>query len=162
MMNAADTSSNPPPEEDHEEHQSGPARELTAHVLRMVETRVDAAGIAIQTEIDSFTSRLKLQVMAGAAIFFAVWAGIVLLAVVLPPEMRVPVLSVVVGLLVVVAVIALLVAKRKVASREVGSMAWFIESLKRDIDVFSRTLEKPHAPAPPPAAEQRSPDELAA
>jgi uncharacterized membrane protein YqjE len=144
-----------------EEQQSGPARELTLHLLRMLETRADAAGIAVQSEIESFGRRLQLRVIAGAAIFFAVWAGIVLLAIVLPPHLRVPVLSVVVALFVVGAVVALLIARRKVASREVGSMAWFLDGLKRDFEIFSRTLEKSHAPAPKPS-EQRSPDELAA
>lgn len=147
--------------EQPEEQSSGPARELTLHLLRMLETRADAAGIALQSEIDSFSRRLQLRVVAGAALFFAVWAGIVLLAIVLPPHLRVPVLSAVVALFVVGAVVALLIAKRNVASHEVGSMAWFLDGLKRDFEVFSRTLEKPQAPAPQPA-EERSPNELAA
>jgi uncharacterized membrane protein YqjE len=152
------------PVEQPENHHSGPARELTLHILRMLETRFDAAGIALQSEIDSFTRRLQLRVIAGAAIFFAVWAGIVLLAIVLPPHLRVPVLSVLVGVLVVGAVIALSIAKRKVASLEVGSMAWFLDGLKRDFEVFSRALEssQPPAPVPAPPAEERSPNELAA
>lgn len=149
------------PVEQPEEHSSGPARELTLHLLHMLETRADAAAIAVQSEIDSFSRRLQLRVVAGAAIFFAVWAGIVLLAIVLPPDLRVPVLSVVVALFVIGAVIALLMAKRNVASREVGSMAWFLDGLKRDFEVFSRALEKSQAPAPPPT-EARSPNELAA
>jgi len=153
--------------EQPEEH-SGPARELTLHLLRMLETRADAAGIALQAEIDSFSSRLLLKVIAGAAIFFALWAGIVLLAIVLPAELRAPVLAVVVGLFVIGAVVALVVAKRKVASREVGSMAWFLECLKLDLEVFSRALEKHQVPtaAPPPeppSEESRSaPNDLAA
>ena len=146
------------PEEEH----SGPARELTLHLLRMLETRADAAGIALQSEIQSFSARLQLRVLAGAAFFFAVWAGIVLLAIVLPPPMRVPVLSALVGLFVLGGVIALLVAKRKIDSAEVGSMTWFMDSLKLDFEVFSRVLEKHPAAAPPPPAEERSPDELAA
>jgi uncharacterized membrane protein YqjE len=150
-----------PQGEQPEESQSGPARELTLHLLRMLETRADAAGIALQSEIESISSRLQLRAIAGAAMFLAVWAGIVLLAIVLPPELRVPVLAGVVGLFVVVAVAAMLIARRRVASREVGSMTWFLESLKLDFEVFSRVLEKHHASAPPPA-EERSPDELAA
>lgn len=157
MMDAADDTQAEQPED----QQSGPARELTLHLLRMLETRAEAAGIALQSEIDGFSKRLQLNVVAGAAMFFALWAGIVLLAVVLPPHLRVPVLSVVVGLFALGALIAWLAAKRKIASREVGSMAWFLDSLKRDFEVFSRTLEKTHAP-PPPATEERSPDELAA
>jgi uncharacterized membrane protein YqjE len=149
-------------DEHTEEAHSGPARELTLHLLRMLETRADAAGIAVQSEIQSFSARLQLRVLAGAAMFFAVWAGIVLLAIVLPPHLRVPVLAALVGLFIIGGVIALLVAKRKVDSREVGSMTWFLESLKLDFEVFSRALEKPPAVAPPPPSEDRSPDELAA
>lgn len=148
-------------EQQPEDQQSGPARELTLHLLRMLETRAEAAGIALQSEIDGFSKRLQLNVVAGAAMFFALWAGIVLLAIVLPPHLRVPVLSVVVGLFALGALIAWLAAKRMVASREVGSMAWFLDSLKRDFEVFSRTLEKTPAP-PPPVTEERRPDELAA
>lgn len=144
-----------------EDNHSGPARELTLHLLRMLETRAEAGSIALRAEMQSFSARLQLRVIAGAAIFLAVWAGIVLLAIVLPPELRVPVLASLMGLLIVIAMIALLVAKRKVDSREVGSMAWFLESLKRDLEVFSRVLEKPQVTAPPPA-EPGSPDELAA
>ena len=154
--------------EQAEETPSGPARELTLHLLRMLETRADAASIALQSEIQSFSSRLQLRVLAGAAIFFAIWAGIVLLAIVLPPQLRVPVLAALVVLFVAGGVIALLVAKRKVDSREVGSLTWFLESLKLDLEVFSRALEKRRTtasqpqspPAPPP--EERSADELAA
>lgn len=161
MMDASDDT----PAAQSEDQHSGPARELTLHLLRMLETRADAAGIALQSEIDSFSKRLQLNVVAGAAIFFAIWAGIVLLAIVLPPHLRVPVLSAVVGLFAVGALIAWLAAKRKVASREVGSMAWFLEGLKRDFEVFSRALENSRAsapPPPPPTEEERSPDELAA
>jgi uncharacterized membrane protein YqjE len=160
MMDAG----NDTPAEQPEGNQSGPARELTLHLLRMLETRADAAGIALQSEIDSFSKRLQLRVVAGAAMFFAVWAGIVLLAIVLPPQLRVPVLSVVVGLFVVGAVIALLVAKRNVASRAVGSMAWFLDGLKRDVEVFARALEQPQAPAAPspPTEKGSEPNDLAA
>jgi uncharacterized membrane protein YqjE len=148
------------PEETH----SGPARELTLHLLRMLETRADAAGIALQSEIQSFSSRLQLRVLAGAAIFFAIWAGIVLLAIVLPPQLRVPVLAALVALFVAGGVIALVVANRKLDSREVGSMTWFLDRLKRDFEVFSRALEKRQAAAsqPPPPPGERSADELAA
>jgi uncharacterized membrane protein YqjE len=157
MESAADSQA-----EDSEESSSGPARELTLHVLRMLETRADAAGIAIQSEIQSFSARLQLRVIAGAAIFFAIWAGIVLLAIVLPPELRVPVLAGLVGLFVVGAVVASLMAARRVESREVGSLTWFLESLKLDLEVFSRALEKHKETAPPPPAEPGSQDELAA
>ena len=158
-------SSNGTQGEHSEETHSGPARELTLHLLRMLETRADAASIALQSEIQSFSSRLQLRVLAGAAIFFAIWAGIVLLAIVLPPPLRVPVLAALVGLFVAGGITALLVANRKVDSREVGSMTWFLDSLKLDLEVFSRALEKRHAAAsqpPPPPPEERSADELAA
>lgn len=157
MESAADSQA-----EESEDSHSGPARELTLHLLRMLETRADAAGIAIQSELQSFSARLQLRVIAGAAIFFAIWAGIVLLAIVLPPELRVPVLAGLIGLFVVGAVVASLMAGRKVESREVGSMTWFLESLKLDLEVFSRALEKHKEMAPPPPAEPGSQDELAA
>ena len=144
------------------EEPAHPAREMSLHLLRMLETRADAASIALQSEMQSFSARLQLRVLAGAAMFFAIWAGIVLLAIVVPPELRVPVLGGLVALFVVGSVVALLMAKRKVESREVGSMTWFLDSLKLDLEVFARALEKPKAAAPPPPAEQGSPDELAA
>jgi len=152
-----------PQAEEPEDTPSGPARELTLHLLRMLETRADAAGIALQSEIQAISARVQLRAIAGGAIFFALWAGIVLLAIVLPPELRVPVLAGVVALFIVVAVAAMLVARRKVDLREVGSMTWFLESLKLDFEVFARALEKHQAatPAPPPT-EERSTDELAA
>jgi uncharacterized membrane protein YqjE len=157
-------SANDPHGRQPEDSPSGPARELTLHLLRMLETRADAAGIAVQSEIQSISTRLQLRAIAGACMFLAAWAGIVLLAVVLPPELRVPVLSGVVGLFVIAAVVAMLIAKRKVDSGEIGSMSWFLESLKRDFEVFARVLEKHHATAPVPsdATEERSSDELAA
>ena len=145
MMEAGNDTQDENPEDSH----SGPARELTLHLLRMLETRADAASIALQSEMQSFSARLQLRVLAGAAMFFAIWAGIVLLAIVLPPELRVPVLGGLVALFVVGSVVALLMAKRKVESREVGSMTWFLDSLKLDLEVFARALEKPKAAAPP-------------
>lgn len=143
-----------------EEPETGAARALTLHLLRMLETRADAAGIALQSEIQSFSTRLQLRVVAGAALFIAVWGGIVLLAIVLPPHLRIPVLSAVVALFVVAGVWALLAAKRASPSQDVGSMTWFLDSLKLDLEVLSRSLAKPAAPA----AEEprRQPDDLAA
>ena len=100
--------------------------------------------------------------------FIAIWGGIVLLAIVLPPHLRVPVLSAVITALVIGAVVAHLAAKRKVASREVGSMSWFLDSLRLDFEVLSRSLAKPRvtpaAPPPetPPGEERRPPNDLAA
>jgi hypothetical protein len=68
--------------------------------------------------------------------------------------------------LVVGAVIAFMIANRKTDSHEVGTMAWFLDGLRRDIDVFTRALEKTRtptpAPSPPPATDTRNPDDLAA
>jgi uncharacterized membrane protein YqjE len=144
-----------------EDNDAGAARELTLHLFRMLQTRADAAGIALQSEMKSFSTRLKLQVIAWAAMFIALWAGIVLLAIVLPPHLRVPVLSAVVGLLFIGGVWALLAAKRTVSSRDVGSLSWFIDSIKLDIEMLSRALKKPR----PPVAEETTrsrPDDLAA
>jgi uncharacterized membrane protein YqjE len=167
-VTAVDESSEAQPERVEDEEEAGPARALTLHLLRMLETRADAAAIALQSEIQSFQTRLQLRLMAAAAMFIAIWGGIVLLAIVLPPQLRVPVLSAVVAALVIGAVVAHLAAKKKVASREVGSMSWFLDSLRLDFEVLSRSLAKPRvtaaAPPPetPPGEERRPPNDLAA
>jgi hypothetical protein len=61
-----------------------PARALTLHLLRMLETRMDAAGIALTTEVQGFSTRLQLKLLAAATLFIAIWGGIVLLAIALP------------------------------------------------------------------------------
>ena len=145
-----------------EEQDAGPARALTLHLLRMLETRADAAGIALQSEMQSLSARLQLGVVAVVALFIAIWGGIVLLAIALPPHLRVPVLSAVVVVFVIGGVWALLAAKRKVASRDVGSMTWFLESLRLDLEVLSRSLASSRAASPPADEERRQPDDLAA
>jgi uncharacterized membrane protein YqjE len=129
-----------------------PARDLSLHLLRMLETRMDAAGIALQGETHLLMARLQLRLFAAAAMFIAVWGGIVLLAIGLPPEWRVPVLGGVVAAFVIAAVVAQLVAKRHASSHEVGSLRWFLDSLRQDLEVLSRTLgrpqQAPRAPAP--------------
>jgi uncharacterized membrane protein YqjE len=145
-----------------EESESGPARALTLHLLRMLETRADAASFALQTELKVFSARLQLRLLAAAALFIAVWGGIVLLAIVLPPHLRVPVLSGVVAAFVIAAVWAQLAAIRQVASRELGSMAWFLECLKLDLEVLSRSLAKSRDPAPPQAETPGEANDLAA
>jgi uncharacterized membrane protein YqjE len=142
-----------------EEDEPGTARALTIHLLRMLETRVDAAGIALQAEMQSFSSRLQLRVIAAALLFIALWGGIVLLAIVLPPHLRVPVLAAVIAAFVIGGVWAHLAANRSVASRDVGSMTWFLDSLKLDMEVLSRSLAQSRAArqAPPPPA--ATPDE---
>jgi uncharacterized membrane protein YqjE len=113
----------------------------------MIETRMEAAGIALQGETQRFVSRMQLKLAAAAGIFFAVWAGIVLLAVALPEEMRVPVLATLVGAFVVLAIVAQVVASRRAASREPGSMSWFADALRKDLELVSRVLSRPVPPA---------------
>lgn len=158
---------NPAQPERNEEEEAGPARALTLHLLRMLETRADAAGIALQSEIQSFQSRLQLRLLAAAAMFFAVWGGIVLLAIALPPHLRIPVLSAVIVLFVAGAVAAQAIAKRKVSSQDVGSMSWFLDSLRLDFEVLSRSLANTRAAAAAatdaePDKERKEPDDLAA
>jgi len=159
MINGADTGQPMPADEEDE---SGSARALTLHLLRMLETRMDAAGIALHAEVQSFSARLQLRLLAAGALFIAIWGGIVLLAIALPPNLRVPVLSGVVVAFVIGAVWAQLAAKRKVPSQDVGSMTWFLDSLKLDLEVLSRTLGKTRSRAPPPAEHRSQPDDLAA
>lgn len=142
----------PPAESD-----GGPARVLTAHLLQMIETRVEAAGIALQAEVRSITARLQLRLLAVGALFLGLWAGIVLLAIVLPPDWRVPVLAVVVALFVAGAVWAQLAAKRQLPSRDVGSMSWFLEGLRLDVEVLSRSLANHRAASAAPPEQERSP-----
>ena len=159
MINGVDTGQPMPADEEDE---SGSARALTLHLLRMLETRMDAAGIALHAEVQSFSARLQLRLLAAGALFIAIWGGIVLLAIALPPNLRVPVLSGVVVAFVIGAVWAQLAAKRKVPSQDVGSMTWFLDSLKLDLEVLSRTLGKTRSRAPPPAEHRSQPDDLAA
>jgi uncharacterized membrane protein YqjE len=138
-----------------------PAREMSLHLLRMVETRLEAAGIVLQSESARLVTRLQLQLIGAAALFIAIWGGIVLLAIALPPNLRVPVLSAVVAAFVLGAVWVLVKAHRMVSGRDVGSMHWFLESLKLDLEVLSRSLAESQAAA----AEETSgspPNDLAA
>ena len=147
----------PPPEPEQE---TGPARALTLHLLHMLETRMDAAGIALNTEAQSFSTRMQLRLIAAGALFIAIWGGIVLLAIALPEPYRIPVLAVVVAAFALGAAWAQFAAKRKVSSHEVGSMRWFLDGLKLDFEVLSRSLaNKPRAEQPPRRSE---PDDLAA
>lgn len=156
-----DQGGEPSPPPGAEDHGYSPAREMSLHLLRMLETRIEAAGIALQTEGQRLVSRLQLQLLAAAAMFIAIWGGIVLLAIALPPNLRVPVLSGVTAAFVIGAVWALLRARRMGPGREVGTLSWFLDALKFDLEVLSRILA--HTP---PAAQQaqprRPPDDLAA
>jgi uncharacterized membrane protein YqjE len=144
-----------------------PAREMSLHLLRMLETRMDAAGIALQSETQLVIGRVQLKLFAAAAVFIAIWGGIVLLAIALPPNLRVPVLSAVVVAFVIAAVACQLVAKRRASTREIGSLAWFLDSLRLDLEVLSRTLarsqtQQPQEPQPEPDAERSPPSDIAA
>jgi len=138
----------PPPDAapDGADMESGPARALTLHLLRMLETRMDAAGIALNTEVQTFGTRLQLKIVAAALLFIAIWGGIVLLAIALPDPYRIPVLAAVVLAFAGGAVWAQLAAKRQVTSDDVGSMRWFLDGLKQDLEVLSRSLNRRHEP----------------
>jgi uncharacterized membrane protein YqjE len=129
--------------------ESGPARALTLHLLRMLETRMDAAGIALNTEVQTFSTRLQLRLVAAGALFIAIWGGIVLLAIALPEPYRIPVLAVVVAGFALGAVWAQLAARRRASSQDVGSMRWFLDGLKLDLEVLSRSLAQRRAEPPP-------------
>jgi uncharacterized membrane protein YqjE len=123
------------------------------HLLHMLETRMDAAGIALSSEVQSFTTRMQLRLVAAAAMFIAIWGGIVLLAIALPDPYRIPVLAIVVGMFAIGAIWAQLAAKRQLPRDEVGSMRWFLDGLKADLEVVSRSLHRRHEA---PATNQRS------
>ncbi len=125
------------------------AREMSLHMLRMLETRMDAAGIAIQGETQLLLARLQLKLFAAAAIFIAIWGGIVLLAIALPPNLRVPVLSLVVVGFIGLGIGAQLMARKKASSNEIGSLHWFLDSLRQDLEVLSRALARPAGRTPP-------------
>jgi uncharacterized membrane protein YqjE len=144
------------------EPQPHPAREMSMHLLRMLETRMDAAGIALQGEVQLLMAKLQLKLLAGAAICFAIWGGIVLLAIALPEDLRAPVLGAVVGAFVITAVVAQWVAKRKASSEQVGSLRWFLESLRQDLELLSRALTRTPARPEKPVAERSTPSDLAA
>jgi uncharacterized membrane protein YqjE len=141
------------------EPESSPARQMSLHLLRMLETRMDAAGIALQGETQLLLARLQLKLFAAAAVFIAIWGGIVLLAIALPPNLRVPVLSAVVVGFVLLAIGAHLYSRRKASSQEVGSLHWFLDGLRQDLEVLSRTWARPARDTSPPApqATHRSP-----
>jgi len=138
-----------------------PAREMSLHMLRMLETRLEAAGIVLQAETQRIVTRLQLQNLGAAAVFIAIWGGIVLLAIALPPNLRVPVLSGVVAAFVIAALWGFLRARRMRPGSGVGSVTWFVDALKLDLDVLSRSLARHkmavEQPQPPPQPDpQRS------
>lgn len=143
-----------------------PAREMSLHLLRMLETRMDAAGIALQGETQLIMARLQLKLLGASAIFISIWGGIVLLAIALPPNLRVPVLSAVVVGFVIAGIACIQIAKKKASSREIGSLAWFLECLRLDLEVLSRTLARSQSHAQPqepqPEPERNPPSDIAA
>jgi len=58
---------------------------------------------------------------------------------------------------VIGAVVSLVIAARMQASRAVGSLAWFLEGLKMDLEVLARSLAQPVVQVAPPPEEKRSP-----
>jgi uncharacterized membrane protein YqjE len=144
----------------HAEQEPGKVRELALHVVRMFETRMDAAGIAIESEVQSFSSRVQLKLLAAGALFLAIWSFIVLLAIALPDKARVPVLGGVVLLFLLGALWAQMSAKKLDSPRGVGSLRWFLESMRLDLEVLTRSLAQRNVPH---AAEKREPpDDIAA
>ena len=140
-----------------------PARELSLHLLRMLETRMDAAGIALQGETQLLMARLQLKMLAAAAGFIAIWGGIVLLAIALPEPYRVPVLAMVVAGFAGAAFWAQWAAKRNLTTGDVGSMRWFLDGLRQDFEILSRTLaHRNEAPPQAPTQERSPPSDLAA
>lgn len=139
---------------------SHPAREMSLHMLRMLETRLEAVGIVLQAETQRIVGRVQLHLLAGTAALISVWGGIVLLAVALPPHLRVPVLSAVVGAFVLTAVGAFLYARRMRPNTGIGSVTWFVDALKLDLDVLARSLaqHKVQAARPEPEPDPQQPD----
>ena len=143
------------------EEPAHPAREMSLHLLRMLETRLEAAGIVLQAESQRVVSRLQLHLLAAAAGFIAIWGGIVLLAIALPPNLRVPVLAGVVAAFVMVALWCVLRANRMIAGNAVGSLSWFLDSLKLDLEVLARSLGQAQvvqAPTQPPVQPEPEPE----
>ena len=117
-----------------------PARALTLHLLRMLETRMDAAGIALQAEIQSFTVAPAAPAAGGRGVFLRDLgrhraAGHRLAAA---PAHSGPVRG---GRRVRDrGVWAQSRRETQGASHDVGSMSWFLDSLKQDVEVLSRSL----------------------
>jgi uncharacterized membrane protein YqjE len=137
----------------------GPMQALMLHLLRMLETRVEAARIAAQSEVRVVRNRVQLKLLAGVAMIVALWAAIVLIAVALPPHLRIPVLSGVVALFAIGAVVAWIVASRDRKQNEPGSLAWFVEGLKLDLEVIARTFERSTAHAAAQPADEPPPEQ---
>ncbi len=61
---------------------------LSQQIARMLETRLEAAQLVVEIERDRLLRQLRLQLFGVLALGTAVWVGIVLLAVILPPGVR--------------------------------------------------------------------------
>ena len=122
---------------------------MSLHLLRMLETRMEAAGIVLQGESNRMLSAAAAAT-AGARrrCFIAIWGGIVLLAIALPPNLRVPVLSGVVGAFVLAAVVGRSCKPAAWSPVARSARCTGSSTLKRDLEVLSRTLaESQAAPA---------------
>jgi hypothetical protein len=83
----------------------------------------------------------------------------------LPPHLRIPVLGGVVAAFVIGGVWALVVANRAATVSGVGSMTWFLDNLKQDVDVLARSLaqrrqrqaESTQSPTEPPTPPSEPP-----
>jgi uncharacterized membrane protein YqjE len=157
-----------------------PAHELSLHLLRMLETRLEAAGIVLQTESRRVVAKVQLQLLAAACLLIGLWGGIVFLAIALPPHLRVPVLGGVVGAFVVAALVAFFKARSMTADTGLGSLEWFLASLKQDLEIWARSLAfhqahqahqaqqehepepGPQEPVPPPDQNRSPPSDIAA
>ncbi len=139
----------------------GPTRALLLHLLRMAETRVEAARLTASSEVRAVRNRVQLKLLAGVALIVALWAAVVLIAVALPPHLRIPVLAGVVLLFAIGAVVAWMVASRERTRDEPGTLNWFVEGLKLDLEVFARTMERTAAQAAAQPSEEPPPDQPA-
>jgi hypothetical protein len=125
----------------------------------MLETRMEAARLTARSEVRAVRSRVQLKLLAAVAMIVALWAAVVLIAVALPPRLRVPVLSGVVLLFAIGAVVAWIIGSRERTSDQPGTLNWFVEGLKLDLDVFARTFERSTAHAAARPSEQPPPDQ---
>lgn len=164
MISAAGDPSGIGPGNDHK----GPTRALLQHLLRMLETRVEAARLTAQTEVHAVRSRVQLKLLAAVAMIVGLWAAVVLIAVALPPHLRVPVLSGVVALFLIGAAVAWFMGSRERRRDEPGSLSWFVDGLKLDLEAFARAMDRgagqatmrptdeppPDQPVPPPPTEE--------
>jgi hypothetical protein len=75
------------------EEPAHPAREMSLHLLRMLETRLEAAGIVLQSRASAWCRGCSCTCWPRPPASSPSGVGIVLLAIALPPNLRIPVLS---------------------------------------------------------------------